>query len=76
MRASNTVDKNSLINHLGVSFQSGDLLIVHELGLGMLRGSMSNGRLSRSKYTPPERDYSFGNGKYEELSSENQTELD
>ena len=76
MRASNTVDKNFLINHLGVSFQSGDLLIVHELGLGMERGSMSNGRLYRSKYTPPDRDYSFGKGNHELLSSENQIDLD
>ena len=76
MKASKTADRNSLINPLGVSFQSEDLLIVHELGLGMERGSMSNGRLYRSKYTPPDRDYSFGKGKYEVLCSENQIDLD
>ena len=76
MKASNTVDKSSLINHLGVSFQSEDLFIVHELGLGMERGSISNGSLYRNKYTPPDRDYYFGKKIYEVLSSENQIDLD
>ena len=73
LKSSQREDKCLLINNFEISSPNADLLIVHELGLGMTRGSMSNGRLYRSKYIPPDRVSTF---KEEGLYNKNQIDLD
>merc|ERR1711915_562239 len=73
LKISQREDKCLLMNNFEFSSPSADLLIVHELGLGMARGSMSNGRLYRSKYIPPDRVSAF---KEEVIDNKNQIDLD
>ena len=73
MKISQRDDKCLLKNNFEISSPNADLLIVHELGLGMARGSMSNGRLYRSKYIPPDRVSTF---KEEGLDNKNLIDLD